>query len=369
MNRASSICLLVVVFVVSVLPGAGTGGVLAAPPPQYSDAAWLIDNPCQSWHLVDTGAAQPQVICDGVFDGDRASINVPAPAVNARLPDLGIIDLPIVIQLGWTPGTFDYADGPRRTIEWSRNRIEGYRVELGLSPHAGTPAVLASSARIGNLAASSIDERLRLFGRDQYPVLCASSSLDDLPANLGGVELCPATSVDAQLPGGLVTGPSGEMQLRYNWSGGSPFRGGWFAGWSEWASVDGSGSVNGSPAYRVEFTTGWALFARVQWDYHWRELIQTEQHCGWEYYGEPGWYWDWDQWPPTCIDVTTTYWQKYCPPNNPEPGCPVITYGVSSDWWKYIDSLEAHTIHVRDEGFDRYLDLVVLQSQPLLTGP
>jgi hypothetical protein len=368
-KRLFTLMTTIIAMMVAAIPRAGTGVAQAAPGLQYADVGWLIDNPCQSWLLEDPGTSQPRVICNGVFSGDRASINVPAPTVNARLPELGIVDLPMIVQLGWAPGTFDYADSSTRTIEWSRNRLEGYRVELSLSPHAGTSTLVTSSTRQGNLAVRSLDERLYVRGKDQYPAICAASSLDDLPANLGGVELCPASSVDAQLPGGLITGPSGSMLQRYNWDGGSPFRGGWFAGWSEWASVDGSGNLDGSPAYRVEITTGWALFARVQWDYHWRELTQTEQHCGWEYYGEPGWYWDWDEWPPVCIDVTTTYWQKYCPVNNPEPGCPTISYGRSSDWWQYIDAFEAHTIHLGADGFARYLDLVVLQSQPLLTGP
>jgi hypothetical protein len=361
--------MLVAAVLATGLPSVGVGSMLAAPSPQYADANWLIANPCQGWLLQDNGSSQPQALCDGVFAGDRARINVPTPMVNTQLPEFGLVDLPVIVQLGWAPGTFAYADSRPRTITWPRNRIEGFRIELGLSPNAGSPAILAIPARQGNLAIAPLDERLRLFSRGQYPALCAASSLDDLPANLGGLELCPASSVDAQLPGGLLTGPSGDMLQRYGWNGASAFRGGWFAGWSEWASVGGSGGFDGSPAFRAEITAGWALFARVQWDYHWQQLSRTVQHCGWEYYGEPGWYWNWDHWPPICIDVTTTTWKKYCPPNNPEPGCPTLTYGRSSDWWRYIASFEAHTIRAANGSFARYIDIVILQSQPLLTGP
>lgn len=368
-KRLSTLVKTIIVVMVVITQVAGMDAALAAPVQQYPQIGWLIEHPCQSWLLQDTGASQPRVICRGVFSGDQATISVPAPTVNARIPEFGIVDLPVVAQLGWAPDTFDFADSSPRAVEWARNRLEGYRVELGLSPHAGTSTLLSSTARQGNLAANSLDERLHLVGKDQYSSICAASSLDDLPAIMGGVELCPASSVDAQLPGELIAGPSGSMPQRYNWYGSTPFRGGWFAGWSEWASVEGSGSVDGSPAYRLEFTTGWALFARVQWDYHWREQSRTEQLCGWEYYGEPGWYWDRDQWPPICIDVTTTYWRKYCPVNNPEPGCPSINYGLGSDWWQYIDSFEAHSIHLNGEGFSRYLDIAVLQSQSLLNDP
>jgi len=159
------------------------------------------------------------------------------------------------------------------------------------------------------------------------------------------------------------------MLQRYAWGAGGAFQGGWFGGLSQWASVNGSGNVQGQPAYRTRFTTGWVLYARAQWDYHWKEFEETVQYCGWEYYDRPGWYWDWSQWPPFCIDVVETYWQKFCPPNNPESGCPVITYGMTSDWWQYLTGLEARTIFVPDKGYQAYLDIVVLQSQSLLYGP
>jgi len=267
------------------------------------------------------------------------------------------------------PGSFAFADSVPRQIAWAGNRLEGYRVELALSPRPGTPALFSSPAWQGNLALSSLDERLQIAAREQYATLWAASSLDDIPAGLGGLELCPASALDARLPSGLVAGPPVEMRTRYNWQGAHSFRGGWFASWSEWASVDGSGRVDERPAFRVELPGGWALFARVQWDYHWKKRIETKTLCVLECYGEPGWYWDWDEWPPFCIDVTTTYWQKYCPPNNPEPGCPLITFGISSDWWRPIEADEAHTLHRASDGLERYLDLVVVQSQPLLTGP
>ncbi len=370
MNTIPTFRLSAAALATGLLLGSGIQRARAAPPPQYTDVAWLIEHPCQSWHLQDDGSAQPEARCDGVYAGDRASINVPAPLVHAQLPELGLVDLPIVVQLGWSPGTFDYADSARRTISWSKNRIEGYRIELALSPYAGLPTILESTARQGNLAVHALDERLRLFSRDRYR-RAVRRLVAGRPARQPGGP--------GAVPGVFRRRPaSGRADRR---AGGQPCS----------PATTGRGPIpsaaGGSPAGRSgprsavrEATTaarrfgsrslpGWALFARVQWDVHWRQLSQTEQHCGWEYYGEPGWYWDWDQWPPVCIDVTTTTWKKYCPPNNPQPGCPTITYGVSSDWWQLINSFEAHTIRLQDGGFGRYLDVVVLQSQPLLTGP
>ena len=341
----------------------------AAPCFDYSDVHWLINTPCLGWQLIESESAPAQVVCSGVFPGDQAAIDIPTPYINHRVPELAFVDVPLVIQVGWTPGTFGWSDSSPRTIEWSDNRIEGYRIELGLSPDPTTTTVTWSSASDGNLSAFSLDARMKLYSESQYAQACASSSLGKLPESLGGVKLCPASAAAGLLPGGLLTGPSGEQLDRYTWDNAGVFRGGWFGGLSQWASVTGSGSVDGHPAYRTQFMAGWALYARVQWDYHWKRFEETVQYCGWEYYGEPGWYWDWSQWPPTCIDVVETYWEKFCPPNNPEAGCPLITYGITSDWWRYIESLESRTIYVPDQGFQPYLDLVVLQSQSLLTGP
>jgi len=335
----------------------------------YSDIHWLINSPCLGWELIDPGVSQPQVVCNGVFAGDQASISVPVPYINYRVPEFSLVDIPLVLQVGWTSGSFGWQDSDRRTIQWSHNRIEGYRVELGLSPDASSPTVVWSPASEGNLGVYSQDVRLKLFEKSQYSDACTSSSLGQLPRSLGGLRLCPTSAVEGLLPGGLLTGPSGYMLLRYTWGAGGAFQGGWFGGLSQWASVNGSGNDQGHPAYRTRFTTGWVLYARAQWDYHWKEFEETVQYCGWEYYGQPGWYWDWSQWPPSCIDVVETYWKKFCPPNNPESGCPVITYGMTSDWWQYITGLEARTIFVPDKGYQAYLDIVVLQSQSLLYGP
>jgi hypothetical protein len=341
----------------------------AAPSANYTDIHWLIDNPCRGWNLVDPGVSQPQVVCDGLFASDRASIKVPVPYINDRIPQYSLVDIPMVFQVGWMPGSFGWQDSKRRTIQWTDNRIEGYRVELGLSPDANNPTVVWSPVSDGNLGVYALDGRLKLYEKSHYADACASSSLAMLPKSLGGLDLCPTSAMEGLLKGDLLTGPPGNMLQRYAWGTGAPFNGGWFAGLSQMASVSGSGSDQGKPAMRVVFTTGWRLYARVQWDYHWKAYEKAVQYCGWEYYGQPGWYWDWTQWPPTCVDALETYWKKYCPPNNPQSGCPTITYGLSSDWWKSITGLEAHTIFVPGKGYQASLDIVVLQSQSLLQGP
>jgi len=349
--------------------GGKTHVAAAAPPMDYAGIQWLIDNPCQGWQLLEPGDGPPQLICNGVFAGDQAMIIVPTPYINHRVPELALVDVPIVIQVGWTPDAFGWQDSEPRSIEWPANRIEGYRIELGLSPDPTTSTVTWSPVSDGNLAAFSLDARMRLYSESQYSQACTSSSLAKLPEGLGGLKLCPASAAEALLPGGLVAGPSAEQRNRYAWDGAGVFRGGWFGGLSQWASVTGSGSVDGRPAYRTQFMTGWALYARVQWDYHWKRFEQTVQYCGWEYYGEPGWYWDWSQWPPVCVDEVETRWEKFCPPNNPKAGCPIISYGITSDWWRYMGSMEARTIYLPDRGYQPHLDLVVLQSQALLTAP
>ena len=341
----------------------------ASPRAQGSTPIWLIETPCRGWRLVEAGDGPAQVICSGVFEGDQAAITIPAPYINDRAPELAFVDVPFLVQVGWTPETFGWQDSDPRVVEWPANRIEGFRIELGLSPDPTTPTVAWSQAGDGNLAAFSQDAGISLYSRDQYAQACASTSLGRLPESLGGLRLCPAAAAERLLPGDLFSGPAGDMLQRYGWSGAGGFRGGWFGGLSQFASVTGSGRIEGRPAYRMQFMAGWALYARVQWDYHWKRFRETVQYCGWEYYGEPGWYWDWTQWPPICIDEVETYWRKFCPPNNHEPGCPLITYGITSDWWRYMGSLEARTIYLPERGYQPYLDLVVLQSQSLLKAP
>ncbi len=359
--------------------------LLSGPSPAYPPSAasasarasedayprYLIEHPCQSWSLIDDGRGQPEAVCSALLGGERAQINVPTPYINQRVPEYALVDVPFVVQVGWTPGSFGYTDSLRRTVEWPDNRLEGYRVELRLAPEAAGPGIGAGRAAIGNLAVESLDPGLLLFAEDRYFAACAASTLGSLPASLGGLELCPPSAVERLLPRGLVTGPPAGMEPRYPWAAGA-FRGGWFGGWSDWASVKASGRVLGHPAYRTELTTGWDLFARAQWDYHFRLVKERTEVCGWGYYGEPGWHWHWEFWPPmppVCIHRTAARWEKFCPPGNPEPGCPGITYGAGADWWRAISGFEAHTIYLPEEGFRRYLDLIVFQSQALRTGP
>lgn len=356
----------VVLFILLDLPA---DSAYARGTPDGADVEWLIRNPCRTWSVLETGYSPPLVLCDGAFGGDRASIQVPVPYLNARLPELALVDVPFVLQFGWEPGSFGWLDSPKRRVEWTHNRIEGYRIELALSPNPQPPNANQGLIRDGNLGVISLDSRLSLSGRGGYAQFCAASSLGNLPRSLGGLGLCPTAMVEAQLPRNLVIGPHGGERDRYAWDANNAFQGGWFGGFSQWASVTGSGIENGHPAYRVEVVTGWALYGRIRWDEHWRRLQRQVQHCGWEYYGQPGWYWDWSQWPPVCIDVTETHWEKFCPPDHSESGCPTIRYDAPYGRWQYLGELESHTLYVPGQAYQPHLDLVVLQSQALLTFP
>jgi hypothetical protein len=356
----------VALFILLEIPGAHA---YAQGTPDGTDVDWLIANPCRSWDLLETGYSQPRVVCDGVFAGDQASIQVPAPYLHFRLPELALVDVPFVLQFGWTPGSFGWADSPGRTVRWTDNRIEGYRIQLALSPSPRAITSQPGTTMDGNLALSTIDSRLMLSDGAGYARFCAASSLGNLPRGLGGLGLCPAAMVEPQLPKDLLSGPSGAERDRYSWDAVDAFQGGWFGGFSQWASVTGSGLSGGHPAYRVQVGTGWALYARVQWDAHWRRLQHQVQYCGWEYYGQPGWYWDWSQWPPVCIDATESHWEKFCPGDHPEAGCPTIRYGAHYGRWRYLGEFESGTIYIPGQGYLPNLDLVVLQSQALLTVP
>ena len=37
----------------------------------YSDVHWLINTPCLGWQLIESEAAPAQVLCSGIFPGDR----------------------------------------------------------------------------------------------------------------------------------------------------------------------------------------------------------------------------------------------------------------------------------------------------------
>ena len=113
----------------------------ASPHFDYSDVHWLINTPCLGWQLIESEDAPSQVVCNGVFPGDQAAIDIPTPYINFRLPELAFVDVPFVIQVGWMRGAFGWSDSNPRTIKWSGNRIEGYRIELGLSPDTTTTTV------------------------------------------------------------------------------------------------------------------------------------------------------------------------------------------------------------------------------------
>jgi len=340
----------------------------------------LIDNPCGSVAFYYyPGNSPPQVHCQGwpgLISGETATINVPVPRIIDKLPDLSIVGLPTYFNVYWDQYSFGYKDLPWPTQafaypEWDpHDSLYNVRIEVRLVPRAAeTPP---DGIAMGNLAISNPSP-------DQYEIYEAreiesidymcdpdKNSLINLGLSRGGWFSCGymRLSLDRPTPWVLY----GELEERYrNWGSSPWFTGESFGLWTPYASISGTGSVDGNPAYQMVFHTFWDLEARAVWDKHEVKHEWTEVECSWDYWNDYDFI-DWERFPDPvfCKNIPRWEWRVLCIPENGD--CPYGP-GPADTWWRNLASIES-TMFLNPEGdYDFSYQFQVIQSQPLLSPP
>ena len=152
-----------------------------------------------------------------------------------------------------------------------------------------------------------------------------------------------------------------------------------FGAISESASISGEGIVNGSPAYEIAVRTYVQVEARVIWDKReiYRRYKTGRLRCDWEYYYTGYDVVDISRWPDPiyCRYVYDWDWFPVCE----GLGCGADgSMGDPDTWWAKVLFPGQRNYYVGDavyftDGFDyRYgdfIDLAVVQAQPLLIAP
>jgi hypothetical protein len=364
----------------------------------------LVTNPCDSEVMIDFQGAPDGVICVKTVQGTvlRSAINIPVPKIVDKEPELSIVGIPTYFTVTWDGGSFAYTDSNQATYEWvvsgERNRLTGVRTELRIYP-------VQYDELMGNVKVSSANNRLEVMaegGIDAGPFTRSKAclpgweilenSLITVPWNWGGwarrsTVVCNEIKDDLDqgsfdnLPGHKGDGKEDEIDT-YSIAGRYPEWNAntllddtrYFGAFSESASISGTGSINGIPAYQINLETYIRVEARIMWDWHEVYMqVSKSLSCEWEYYYSGYDIIDWTQLPdsPFCRYVYKWDWVKKCKPENCSEG-----YGLRSPdaWWIPIGetSYSGDTV-LFDKGsgyqYEDAVDIVVIQAQPLLVEP
>jgi hypothetical protein len=380
----------------------------------------LNSSPCIGILTVNNEDAPDQLFCVGSakLGGILAAINIPVPMIVDKEPNLSLVGIPTYFSLTWDASSFGYTDSDSTTYEWvenndERNRLVGVRVQLRIIPYRVNEVLgnVEISSRNSNMfvkAEGGIEETRfsdEVCNPGWEPGL---NSLLMIPEQWGGW----AGKSDASNPKPIVDSkvcedikdnlaPDSFMDVpeyskdsirtdlfnpdtitgRYpNWKFSSLV--GYprvFGAISESASISGEGIVNGSPAYEIAVRTYVQVEARVIWDKHeiYRRYKTGRLRCDWEYYYTGHDVVDISRWPDPiyCRYVYDWDWFPVCE----GLGCGADgSMGDPDTWWAKVLFPGQRNYYVGDavyftDGFDyRYgdfIDLAVVQAQPLLIAP
>lgn len=380
----------------------------------------LNSNPCISVVIVNNEDAPDQLFCVGSakLGGLLAEINIPVPMIADKEPDLSLVGIPTYFSLTWDASSFGYTDSDSAIYEWveknnGRNRLVGVRVQLRIIPYRVNEV-------FGNVEISS--QNTKMFVKAEGGMeetrfsdeVCNTgwewglNSLLMIPEQWGGWagkfdDINPKPIIDSKvcedIKDNLAPAPFMDV-LEYStdsiWT--DPFNpdtiNGRYPNWksislvgyprvfgaiSESASISGEGIVNGSSAYQIDARTYVQVEARVIWDKHeiYRRYKTGSLRCDWEYYYTGYDVIDISRWPDPIYCRYVYGWDWF--PDCEGVGCGVDgSLGDPDTWWEKILFPNQRNYYVGDtvyftDGFDyRYgdfIDLVVVQAQPLLIAP
>jgi hypothetical protein len=359
----------------------------ARPSAANTTFAWTyIHQPCTSAYVLDSGASPATVYCTSVAGGRLASVNVPAPRLTARSPQLSLVGIPTFFNLDWDPGSVGAADSLPLTISYPvgspTDRLVNVRTQLRLRqvPYTGD----SSEIRLltGNLALltddsifllSATDTGGRMYGYACTPGLAErTNALLEVTGAQGGYEDGCASIMEG-LPGPSRNKPelksplAGFSTARYpDWTAlEMPV----FFAFTPYASIYGAGTDRGSPAFQISATTQFQLEARVVFDEQQYRQETTTIDCHWSYKDDYDFI-DWTRWPNPiyCRRNVVVTWPTFCTVGG-SPSCERY-YGNPDNWWvPYVPAFEATEIRTPEGAYGATYDFVSIQSQALLTTP
>ncbi len=369
--------------------------------PAAGSTTWplsLITQPCVSIGVDGPNGGPARVVCLGVT-GRTATVNVPTPWLSDRAPELSLVIIPTFFNLEWDPGSLGALDSAPLTISNPigdpTDRLVNVRVQLRLRPSpfpvpASETQLTTDNVRIETPASVYLvdpDDDTREY----YNLACNPSSEPGAEANAlltvedryGGYATGEPNDNPCQRIRGLLNEPSisfpsagingANNVARYpDWTAiGTPQ----FLSFTPYASIYGSGTDRGSPAFQMRTTTRFIVEARVVWDEHQHKREEVTTDCQWSYWDNYDFV-DWSRWPGPIycrwnVEVT---WPVFCRPfakapkeGQPDLRCP---YGHPDNWWiSYAPALEAEAIRRPDGTYSTSYDFVSVQSQALLTAP
>lgn len=363
--------------------------------PAAANITWplsLIMQPCVSIGVQGPGSGPAQVVCTGVT-GRPATVNVPAPWVSDRSPELSLVSIPTFFNLEWDPQSAGAQDSAPLTLEYPvgdpTDRLVNVRVQLRLRAVEAGGDASESRLLAANVAVETPDSLYLIHpddtGNEFYQYACGRQSglpLDlSIPSNpllsigpdLGGYEDgCPGiqsalADLGPSFPFGAFTSGAGNSStFRYmDWPALPMPR---FISFSPFASIYGAGADRGSPAFQISATTRFTVEARVVWDEHRHKQEEITTDCDWSYWPDYDFI-DWSRWPGPiyCRNQVVVTWPVFC---EPFAGSCAGYYGNPDDWWiSYVPALEAEAIRRPDGSYGVAYDFVSVQSQSLLTAP
>lgn len=345
-----------------------------------------IRQPCTSASVVDSGSSPARVVCSSIAGARLASVNVPAPWLPARAPQLSLVGIPTFFHLDWDPQSVGAEDSAPLTISYPAGapteKLINVRTQLRLRPVAYAADSSEDRLVTGNAAIVTSDSIYLIDAQNtgslNYGYACTpgledrQNSLLEVGKDYGGYRDGCASILEL-LPKPASHIPSLERPLAGFTSERYP---GWtnldmpvFLAFTPFASIYGAGTDQGSPAFQISATTQFQLEARVVFDEQQYRHEETTIDCQWSYKDDYDFI-DWSRWPRPiyCRRNTVVTWPVVCRPGG-SPSCDPY-YGDASNWWvPYVPALEATQVRRPDGTYAATYDFVSVQSQAVLTTP
>lgn len=362
-----------------LIPSVVLGALVVSPvdarpsPASITRAVELIMDPCNSPAILSPASGPAMVTCESTANGLNPFINVPVPYIVDRAPNLSLVSIPTYFRLIWDSSSLSYIDTSPRIYEYPpgapTDRLINLRVQLRLKPGDISPP--DNGVVIENVALTAVG--LNIFREDDSSVekesMCnpTHNTLLTVSTNQGGFSTGksknPCMSIQSLLGSFPSSTPSmGDPERYIDWRELIPSD---VITFSPYASIHGTGTDHGSPAFQISAATSLVVEARVIWDEHREKIPREVTVCDWSYWDVYDFI-DWDRWPDPvyCKIEVFVEWPVYCEPFS--GNCP---YGNPDNWWRPIAEGEVELLRRPDGTYAETYDFVSVQSQPLLVAP
>jgi hypothetical protein len=347
--------------------------VSAGPPSaNIARAVELITRPCSSAGISTSNNYPALVSCESAANGSNAFIRVPVPHLVDQAPNLSLVSIPTFHRLTWDLESLAFIDTAKITYAYPAggptDRLVNLRVELRLMPGKASPE--NDDIAIENVVLNAIGPTIYHMDDGTIPeYVCAKyrNTLLAIPSGQGGLIKGKDDNECQGIKGLLAATPInipslGEVERYEDWKPLLPQDAMTF---SPYASINGKGTYDGSPAFQIAATTSFNMEARVIWDVHQVKQTVEETVCDWSFWEDYDFI-DWDNWPDPvfCRREVRVDWVYFCKPSAGD--CP---YGKPGGWWQPILEGSVDLLRRPDKTYAKTYDFLSVQSQPLLTSP